>query len=56
MPKDNQVCAQCRRPRTPHDSLDYDPMQVLFGQRLGWYSGDDAEICPECMTQVVRPR
>lgn len=54
------TCSLCKRDRTlgdpayPMDAYDYTPMQVLTGQPLGWYSGDDGEVCPECMTKMVR--
>lgn len=54
------ICSMCRRERTlgdsehPMDSYDYSPMQMLTGQPLGWYSGDDGEVCPECMTKTLR--
>lgn len=48
------TCLQCGRPRTEDDWEDYSPMQVIFGGALGWYSGDDGEICGDCMTKLVR--
>lgn len=54
------TCSTCSRPRTlgnsghPMDAYDYTPMQVMTGQPLGWYSGDDGEVCPECMTKLMR--
>lgn len=58
---DIPTCGSCRRERTlgdsaehPMDAYDYTPMQVITGQRLGWYSGDDGEVCPECMEQMIR--
>jgi len=53
-------CSLCRRSRAlgdathPMDSYDYNPMQAITGQPLGWYSGDDGEVCPECMTSTMR--
>lgn len=49
-------CSICRRPRglTGMDAYDYSPMQVMSGQPLGWYSGDDGEICPEDMEKNLR--
>jgi hypothetical protein len=53
-------CSMCQRqrafadPEHPMDSYDYSAVQVLTGQPLGWYSGDDGEVCPECMTKTVR--
>ena len=54
------TCAMCRRQRTladpahPMDSYDYNPMQAITGQPMGWYSADDGEVCPECMEKMVR--
>jgi hypothetical protein len=48
------TCSSCRRKRTLADVNDYTPMQVITGQPLGWYSGDDGEVCPECMTTMLR--
>lgn len=48
-------CLLCTRERTvgdpdhPMDAYDYNPLQVVTGQPLGWYSGDDGEVCPDCM-------
>lgn len=49
-------CSLCRRERRLDgmDAYDYSPMQMLTGQPLGWYSGDDGEVCPECMEKTVR--
>lgn len=53
-------CSVCQRERTlgdaehSMDAYDYSPMQVITGQPLGWYSGDDGEVCPECMTKFIR--
>lgn len=54
------TCSMCQRKRTvgddghPMDAYDYNPIQVVTGRPLGWYSGDDGEVCPECMTKIVR--
>ena len=48
------TCGNCRRERTLEDAYDYHPMQVMTGKPLGWYSGDDGEVCPECMTKMLR--
>lgn len=48
------TCASCGRARSEEDYLDYDPMQVVFGSTLGWYSGDDGEVCGGCMTKMIR--
>ena len=54
-------CGSCQRERSLGDSAehamdayDYTPMQVVTGQPFGWYSGDDGEVCPECMTTMLR--
>lgn len=53
-------CGMCHRERArsagehPMDAYDYSPLQVMTGKPLGWYSGDDGEVCPECMTTTMR--
>lgn len=40
-----KTCDICGRERTDQDP-DYEPLQLLtLGTRIGWYSGDDGEIC-----------
>mgnify|MGYP006362320023 FL=1 len=46
-------CAECGRERTESDR-DYSPMQVMFGQPIGWYSGDDGEICGAYMERIMK--
>lgn len=52
-------CSVCSRERTvgtgehQMDSYDYSPLQFLTGKSVGWYSGDDGEVCPECMTKML---
>lgn len=46
-------CMECKREKEPTDD-DYNPMQVVFGAQLGWYSGDDGELCGECMSDLIR--
>lgn len=54
------TCVMCGRERMildgqhPMDAYDYSALQIVTGQPLGWYSGDDGEICPECMTATIR--
>lgn len=48
------TCDNCNRERTPNDFNSYSPLQFVMGTPLGWYSGDDGEICGECMTQIIR--
>jgi hypothetical protein len=55
-----QKCSICQRERTlgdgeyQMDSYDYSPIQVVTGKPLGWYSGDDGEVCPEDMAKMIR--
>lgn len=49
-----QKCIICARERTIEDAYDYNPLQVVTGQPLGWYSGDDGEICPQDMEKMLR--
>ena len=55
-PNDFQVpvCSSCRRERELTDAYDYNPLQAITGQPLGWYSGDDGEVCPQCMESMIR--
>lgn len=46
-------CHDCGTERTPKD-VDYTPVQAIFGQQLGWYSGDDGEFCGPCITAIMR--
>lgn len=55
-------CDMCHRRRDPLDTIehpmdayDYSPVQAVTGRPLGWFS-DPAEgnICPECMTKMIR--
>lgn len=47
-------CGACGRERTLNDVNDYSPLQAITGAPLGWYSGDDGEICPQDMTKMMR--
>ncbi|AVP42289.1 hypothetical protein SEA_ZARBODNAMRA_64 [Gordonia phage Zarbodnamra] len=47
------TCGMCRRERTLADAYDYNPLQVITGQPVGWYSGDDGEVCPQCMAKTL---
>jgi len=51
-----QRCSLCGRERTVEDVFDYHPLQALTGTPFGWYSGDDGEVCPECMEKSIRGR
>ena len=46
-------CDMCGRERKLSDVNDYNPIQVITGSPLGWYSGDDGEICGDCMTNML---
>lgn len=48
-----QKCDMCGRERTLDDANDYNPIQVVTGRPIGWYSGDDGEICGGCMTGML---
>lgn len=48
------TCIGCGRQRTLYDVNDYNPLQVVMGAPIGWYSGDDGEMCPECMIKTIR--
>lgn len=56
------TCSICHRERTlgglgsehPMDTYDYTPMQVITNSAMGWYSGDDGEVCPEDMERTIR--
>jgi hypothetical protein len=51
---DIQKCSLCGRERTVYDLNDYNPLQAIMGAPLGWYSGDDGELCPEDMEKTMR--
>lgn len=44
------TCDSCGKERT--DEPDYSPMQLLLGNPVGWYSGDDGELCPTDMQRL----
>lgn len=46
-------CEICGRERVLADDYDYSPSQVFTGRPLGWYSGDDGEICGEHMAKLM---
>jgi len=49
-----QKCGDCQRERTLADVNDYNPLQVVMGAPIGWYSAEDGEFCGECMTRMLR--
>lgn len=52
MPDTPVKCQMCGCERKPEDP-DYSPVQVVTGRPLGWYSGDDGEICGPCMSAIM---
>lgn len=46
------TCMECGKVRT--DERDYSPMDLILGFYPGWYSGDDGELCPDCMVALLR--
>lgn len=48
------TCRMCERERTLDDFYDYNPIQLVTGKPLGWYSGGDGEFCPECITKLLK--
>ncbi len=52
-PDEAPMCVECQRTRTDADG-DYHPMQLFMRMRVGWYSGDDGEMCGECMAEIFR--
>jgi hypothetical protein len=48
------VCGSCGRERTISDDYEYNPLQLVTGRRLGWYSNDDGEFCGECLAAMMR--
>lgn len=51
---DIPTCQMCGRERTLQDDYDYNPAQVFTGRPLGWYSGEDGEVCGECVAKMIR--
>ena len=47
------TCGDCGRKRTTEDG-DYNPLQAVLMEQLGWYSGSDGEICGSCMGDLMR--
>jgi len=46
-------CDVCSQEKTT-STLEYNPMQVITGQLIGWFSGKDgSEICGPCMTNLL---
>lgn len=46
------MCDWCGRERTEYDH-DYSALQVISGRPIGWYSGDDGELCPQCIAKTI---
>lgn len=48
------VCSICGRERTAAD-FGYDPIQVYWGNALGWYSSEeDGELCPDDIGKLIK--
>lgn len=47
------VCGSCGRERTTADDYDYNPLQLVTGRPLGWYSNDDGEFCGTCLGAMM---
>ncbi len=53
-PKNDQpTCDLCGRARRD-DEPAYDPFVWLAQNRAGWYSGDDGELCPSCLSALIQ--
>jgi hypothetical protein len=48
------VCGTCGRERGISDDYEYNPLQLVTGRPLGWYSNDDGEFCGECLGAMMR--
>jgi hypothetical protein len=46
-----QVCAECGKVRDGEP--EYNAIQAITGQPLGWYSGDDGEFCPDDIAKLM---
>jgi hypothetical protein len=47
------VCGTCGRERGISDDYVYNPLQLVTGRPLGWYSNDDGEFCGECLAAMM---
>jgi hypothetical protein len=48
------VCGNCGRERGISDDYEYNPLQLVTGRPLGWYSNDDGEFCGGCLAAMMR--
>jgi hypothetical protein len=48
------VCGNCGRERSISDDYEYNPLQLVTGRPLGWYSNDDGEFCGECLAAMMK--
>ncbi len=48
------VCDDCGRARTLADDYDYTPLQIGTGRPLGWFNGDNEQMCGECLTATMK--
>jgi hypothetical protein len=52
---EKDVCSDCNRNRNPEDDYDYNPLQVVMGAPVGWYSHpDEGDLCGNCFTKLFR--
>lgn len=48
------VCTSCKRTRTVNDDYDYTPLQIFTGRKLGWFNGENEQMCGECLTKTMK--
>ena len=48
------VCAHCGLERTLADDYDYTPLQLFTGRPLGWFNGDNEQMCGDCLGKSMR--
>ena len=46
------TCDVCAVQRTTEP--DYNPADLIIRGKVGWYSGDDGEICPNDMVALLK--
>jgi hypothetical protein len=45
------TCDDCGKVRTTEP--DYNPFALLVRGEVGWYSGNDGELCPPCIAGMI---
>lgn len=49
-----EKCDSCGKERDYEvDKVNYHPVQVIRGEKLGWYNGSDGILCGDCMTRIL---